>query len=177
MNRIILGFCSILASMPLLATNQFDQLHALEQQHQREVAAAAAEQARQAAAEQARLAEQRRVEQRQQQEAQRLADNRASALRKEKQAEEQRLRNRNEKYEDQLRAMELESRQLELQARRAVTERTDDYIDADLNEQAARTDVLQSGADATRNLALGNKALLEDTGKAEVNRSSRIFGD
>jgi hypothetical protein len=73
--------------------------------------------------------------------------------------------------------MELESRQLELQARRAVTERTDDYIDADLNEQAARTDVLQSGADATRNLALGNKALLEDTGKAEVNRSSRIFGD
>lgn len=36
--------------MPLPATNRFDQLHALEQQHQREVAAAAAEQARQAAA-------------------------------------------------------------------------------------------------------------------------------
>ena len=177
MNRIVLGFLCVWASSPLFAANKFDQLNVLEQQHQREVEAAAAAQARQVAAEQARVAEQERAKQRQQQEAQRVADNKASALRKEKQAEEQRLRSRDEKYQDEIRAMELESRQLDLQAKRAKTKRTDDYIDADLSEQAARTDVVQSNADASRDLALGNKALLEDTGKAEVNRSNRIFGD
>jgi len=177
MNKIILGFCSILASMPLLAANQFDQLNALERQHQQEVEAATAEHARQVAAEQARVAEQERAKQRQQQEAQRLAANRASAERKEQQAEAQRLLSREEKYQDEIRAIELESRQLDLQAKRAEVKRKDDYIDADLSEQAARTDVVQSSADANRNLALGNKALLEDTGEAEVNRSNRLFGD
>ena len=47
-------------------------------------------------------------------------------------------------------------------------------LEADLSEQAARTDVVQSNADASRDLALGNKALLEDTGKAEVNRSMEL---
>ena len=177
MNRIVLGFCCALASLPLLAANQFDQLHVLEQQHQQEVEAATAEHARQVAAEQARVAEQAKAEQRQQQEAQRLAANRASAQRKEQQAEVQRLRSREEQYQDEIRAIELESRQLDLQAKRAEVKRKDDYIDADLSEQAARTDVVQSSADANRNLALGNKALLEDTGEAEVNRSNRLFGD
>jgi hypothetical protein len=36
---------------------------------------------------------------------------------------------------------------------------------------------VQSKADATRNVSAGTKSLLEDTGKADVNRSSKLFGN
>ena len=76
-----------------------------------------------------------------------------------------------------MRALELEERRLALQAKRARTARANDYIDAELRDSAARTDVIQSEADSARNVTSGAKSLLEDTGKADVNRSSRLFGE
>ena len=90
-------------------------------------------------------------------------------------AENKRVRSREEAFEDELRALELEERRLELQAKRARTARANDYIDAELRDQAARTDVIQSEADSLRNVTSGTKALLEDAGQAEVNRSKRLF--
>ena len=112
-----------------------------------------------------------------QQVAQQAAAQKAAAQRQVQDAENQRVRSREESFEDELRALELEERRLELQAKRARAARANDYIDAELRESAAKTDVIQSDADALRNLSSGTKALLEDSGKAEVNRSNRLFGE
>ncbi len=92
-------------------------------------------------------------------------------------AEEKRQRTREESYEDELRALELEERRLALQAKKAKVARANDYIDAELRDSAARTDVIQSEADATRNVSSGAKSLMEDAGEAEVNRSNSLFGE
>lgn len=92
-------------------------------------------------------------------------------------AEEKRQRTREESFEDELRALELEERRLALQAKKAKVVRANDYIDAELRDSAARTDVIQSEADATRNVSSGAKSLMEDTGEAEVNRSNSLFGE
>lgn len=60
---------------------------------------------------------------------------------------------REESFEDELRALELEERRLALQAKKAKVVRANDYIDAELRDSAARTDVIQSEADATRNVS------------------------
>ncbi|MNC53026.1 hypothetical protein D3C75_1024060 [compost metagenome] len=86
------------------------------------------------------------------------------------------MQTREEGFEDELRALELEERRLQLQAKKAQVARANDYIDAELRDSAARTDVIQSNADSARNVTSGTKSLLEDAGKAEVNRSNSLFG-
>jgi len=76
-----------------------------------------------------------------------------------------------------LRALELEERRLALQAKKAKVARANDYIDAELRDSAARTDVIQSNADSARNVTSGAKSLLEDSGKAEVKRAGSLFGE
>lgn len=57
--------------------------------------------------------------------------------------EKQHDKNREQSYEDELRA-------LNLQVLRAKANRTDDFIDADLAKSAASTDGIQADADRTR---------------------------
>ncbi len=73
---------------------------------------------------------------------------------------------RDQTYEDALRRLELENRRLELQAKSTRVKRENDFVDQDLKERAARTDVIQSEADATRNLSSGGKKLMQSEGKA-----------
>ncbi|MGB4072454.1 DUF5384 family protein [Pseudomonas sp.] len=176
MKQIVLGSVLTLLALPALA-NQFDQLYQIEQETKQAQANAEAERIRQAAAEQARAEARDEANRRQRAASQQAAAQKAAAQRQVQDAENKRVRTREEGFEDELRALELEERKLELQAKRARAARANDYIDAELRESAAKTDVIQSDADASRNVTSGTKALLEDAGEAEVNRSNRLFGE
>lgn len=176
MKHIVLGSALALFTAPVLA-GQFDELHQIEQQTKQAEAAAEAERLRQAAAAQERADAREAAARQQQAAAQRAAQQRAAEQRQVQAAEEKRQRTREESYEDELRALELEERRLALQAKKAKVARANDYIDAELRDSAARTDVIQSEADATRNVSSGAKSLMEDAGEAEVNRSNSLFGE
>jgi len=176
MKHIVLGSALALLAMPTLA-GQFDNLYQIEQQTKQAQANAEAERLRQAAADRAREEARSAADRRQRAVAQQAAQQRALEQRKTQELEHKRVQTREEGFEDELRALELEERRLALQAKRARTARANDYIDAELRDSAARTDVIQSEADSARNVTSGAKSLLEDTGKADVNRSSRLFGE
>ncbi|MDH0142962.1 DUF5384 family protein [Aquipseudomonas alcaligenes] len=176
MKHIVLGSALALFTVPVLA-GQFDELYQIEQQTKQAEAAAEAERLRQAAAAQERADAREAAARQQQAAAQRAAQQRAAEQRQVQAAEEKRQRTREESYEDELRALELEERRLALQAKKAKVARANDYIDAELRDSAARTDVIQSEADATRNVSSGAKSLMEDAGEAEVNRSNSLFGE
>ena len=176
MKHIVLGSVLALFTMPTLA-NQFDNLHQIEQQTKQAEAASEAERIRQASAERARDEARSAADRRQRAVAQQAAQQKAFEQRKTQELEHKRVQTREEGFEDEVRAMDLEERRLALQAKRARAARTNDYLDAELRDSAARTDVIQSEADSARNVTSGAKSLLEDTGKAEVNRSSRWFGE
>ena len=176
MKHIVLATVLALLTMPTLA-NQFDNLHQIEQQTKQAEAASEAERIRQASAERARDEARSAADRRQRAVAQQAAQQKAFEQRKTQELEHKRVQTREEGFEDEQRALDLEERRLALQAKRARAARTNDYIDAELRDSAARTDVIQSEADSARNVTSGAKSLLEDTGKAEVNRSSRLFGE
>lgn len=176
MKRIVLSSALVFFSLPTLA-GQFDQLYQIEQQTKQTEAAAEAKRLRQAAEAQAKAEAREATTRQQQAAAQRAAQQRAAAERQVQAAEKKRLQNREENYEDELRALELEERRLALQAKKAKVARANDYIDAELRDSAARTDVIQSEADAARNMTSGAKSLMEDAGEAEINRSNSLFGE
>jgi len=176
MKHIVLG--TVLAlSAATAAAGQFDQLYQIEQQTKQSEAALETERLRQAAAAQQR-AESRDAAARQQRAAAQRAAAQQAAVRQQAQAvENKRVQTREEGFEDELRALELEERRLNLQAKKAKVARSNDYIDAELRDSAARTDVIQSNADSARNVTSGAKSLLEDAGTAEVKRAGSLFGE
>ena len=72
---------------------------------------------------------------------------------------------REQDYEDQLRALQVEA----LKTRVA---RENDVIDQELKEKAARTDVIKSEADSNRHISEGAKTLMEKEGEARVKKNS-----
>lgn len=182
--------CLVLALVagPIMAQNQFEQLHEIEvqqkqfeaaqQEKQRQlVAAQQAQEKRAYEAERARQQAQQQTYQRQQQAAAQKANEQAQAARAAQQAEQRHLQDRSERFEDEDRALALEERRIKLDAMKARAARTNDFVDAELKDSAARSDVIQSQADATRNISSGAKSLMESTGDAEVNRSNKLFGN
>ncbi|WP_426152028.1 DUF5384 family protein [Pseudomonas sp. DC3000-4b1] len=172
---LALALCAL--SLPAMAQSPFDQLHQVEQQQQEAEAARQAELKRQYDAERARQEAQAADYRRKRLAAEQQAQARRQAERKEEQAEAKRQQARSERFEEEDRALALEERRLKLEAMKARTARTNDYIDAELRHSAAQTDVIQSEADATRNVSSGAKALMENAGEAEVNRSKKLFGN
>jgi len=156
--RLLIGLVFALLATPVIS-GPFDQLHQLEIEHQR---AQSAEAAKAKAQEEANR--QRAVE-------------KAAAQRRATAQENARRQTRTEHRKDQDRALDLEERRLKLQVMKAKADRANEYVDAELRDNAAKTDVVQSHADALRTVSTGAKALLEDTGKADVNRSNRLFGN
>jgi hypothetical protein len=71
---------------------------------------------------------------------------------------------RDQKFEDQNREIDIEAKKLQLDAMKARVARENDYIDQDLKRKAATTDVIQSTADAKRDIGSGTKALLSGVG-------------
>lgn len=139
--------------------------------------------------------EQQRVDMEQQAQQQRAAARvrqqneahaRANKAAQQKKAEQQTLRNKQadivmgqEKkelsYQNELHDLDIQKRQLELQEAKAKAARTNDYIDQDLGRQKAETDVIQSQADANRNVSEGDKNISTSVGKAAENKSKGWF--
>jgi hypothetical protein len=82
---------------------------------------------------------------------------------------------RDQAYEDQLRALEIQQKTLELKRMETRASRESDFIDRDLKNEDAKTDVIQSGADATRALSDGSKTLMQDAGTAAIKKESGFF--
>jgi hypothetical protein len=80
-------------------------------------------------------------------------------------------------YADKKREQDYEDKRRDLLLRKeeARLKRENDFIDQELKEKAANTDVVQSKADVNRNLSSGQKTLLEKVGEAEVKKNSGFF--
>lgn len=132
------------------------------------------QQEQQAAAERAKRAEEQAIAQKQRESEEahrRAASEKAEAAARQQREAVAKEKQRNQAYEDELRKMALEEKQLELQTKKAKVKRADDYIDQELNREKARTDVIQSEADATRNVSTGAKNMMTGIGKGEENKS------
>jgi hypothetical protein len=96
-------------------------------------------------------------------------------LRQQKEAEAEADKKRDQGYQDQLRALDVQQKALAVEAEKARVARSNEYIDQELKEKAAQTDVIKSEADSNRDLSQGTKTLLEKTGDAEVKSQSGLF--
>ncbi|WP_207003882.1 DUF5384 family protein [Trinickia mobilis] len=170
-----IGAALLFGSSAVLAqTNLSDQIgavnSAVSQQKQQE---AEAEAAREEQYRQQQLAQQRAAAQ----QARAAADARArEQARQDRIAAARQAREANdEAYQDQLKELELQQKKLELQARQTQVNRENELIDQQLKRDTAETDLVQSKADANRNISQGQKTLLQDTGTAEVKKASGWF--
>ncbi|MEQ2026289.1 DUF5384 family protein [Xenorhabdus szentirmaii] len=82
---------------------------------------------------------------------------------------------RDQDYEDELRKLDIEMKKLELEKQAIRVKRENDFIDQELKNQAANTDVIQSKADINRNLSSGGKAWLESEGRSREKQHSGWF--
>ncbi|EOA7021212.1 DUF5384 family protein, partial [Escherichia coli] len=64
---------------------------------------------------------------------------------------------------------------LALAKEEARVKRENEFIDQELKHKAAQTDVVQSEADANRNMTEGGRDLMKSVGKAEENKSDSWF--
>ncbi|WP_428376237.1 DUF5384 family protein [Lichenicoccus sp.] len=137
----------------------------------------AAQQQQEAAERDAALAQQAAVEQAQQHQAGIERARVAAAAERERArlADAHADKARDQGYQDQLRAIDVQEKLLRLQAAKARVARENEFIDRDLQKQSAENDVIKSQADAVRNLSSGEKTLLEKTGDAEVKAQSGLF--
>ena len=138
--------------------------------------------AREEAQRQKELAAQRAHEQKLAQIAAQQKAKAAAAAAKVRQAKEnERLADkaRDQGYEDELRALAIEEKRMELAHKKAMLEAqskaADKYVEQDLNVRKAATDVIQSQADANRNITKGIQNNLESQGKAEEKRAGNWF--
>lgn len=82
---------------------------------------------------------------------------------------------RDQSYEDELRSLEIQKQKLALAKEEARVKRENEFIDQEQKHKAAQTDVVQSEADANRNMTEGGRDLMKSVGKAEENKSDSWF--
>lgn len=82
---------------------------------------------------------------------------------------------RDQGYEDELRSLEIQKQKLALAREEARVKRENDFIDQELKNKAAQTDVIQSNADSNRNMSEGGKELMKSEGKAREKKVSGWF--
>lgn len=100
---------------------------------------------------------------------------RIEAANAEKRKEKLADRKRDQGYEDELRKLDIEEKKLMLVEKKAKADRANEYIDQDLRQKSATTDVIQSTADANRNVSEGAKELLKSEGKAREKEASNFL--
>jgi hypothetical protein len=148
-----------------------DQINSVYQVQQRQEEAQGAEhEAQQAAAQD---------ERRKEIAAQRARAAADEARRRQQAAEAEAEKKRDQAYQDRLRDLNIQRQELELQAAKGAVARENEYINSDLARKAAETDVIksqaarvQSEADANRNISTGIKSYLDQSGRAEIQRSA-----
>ncbi|EIY1188607.1 DUF5384 family protein [Salmonella enterica] len=111
-----------------------------------------------------------------------VAKQRAKAAEAERKARQAKLaaeaaqdKARDQSYKDELRRLEIQKQKLALAREEARVKRENEFIDQELKSKAAQTDVIQSHADANRNLSEGGHDLLQSEGKAREEKASGWF--
>ncbi|WP_079774560.1 DUF5384 family protein [Salmonella bongori] len=178
MKKIILGAILFTISGSALSSSLQDQLAAVAQAEQQ----GKNEENRQRDALQAKRDREAQQERQRQANAAALAQQRAKAAEAERKARRAKLdaeatqdKQRDQSYEDELRQLEIQKQKLALAREEARVKRENEFIDQELKSQAARTDVIQSHADANRNLSEGSRDLLQSEGKAREEKASGWF--
>ncbi|MBN6449901.1 DUF5384 family protein [Escherichia coli] len=168
--------CAILASLsyPAIASSLQDQLSAVaeaEQQgkneEQKQHDEWVAERNREIQQEKQRRAN-----------AQAAANKRAATAAANKKARQDKLdaeASADKKRDQKLRSLEIQKQKLALAKEEARVKRENEFIDQELKHKAAQTDVVQSEADANRNMTEGGRDLMKSVGKAEENKSDSWF--
>lgn len=82
---------------------------------------------------------------------------------------------RDQSYEDELRSLEIQKQKLALAREETRVKRENEYIDQELKNQAAHTDVIKSQADANRNISEGGRDLMKSEGKAREEKATSWF--
>lgn len=86
---------------------------------------------------------------------------------------------RDQNYEDELRALALEEKRMELAHKKAMLEAqskaADKYVEQDLNVRKAAADVIQSQADANRNVTEGIRDNLQKNGDAQIKQAGKLW--
>lgn len=182
--RLIVSTCLLFGTVAIAQTQQeqLNNLNAAQNQIQAAEQARQAEMARQQyeAQQQAekRAAQQRAQQQKAQAEQRALQQERearAEQAARERQYEQQKDKEREQAYQDKLRQQVLEARDAELAMKKAKAKRADDFAEQELNREKAKTDVIQSEADATRNISEGGKNLLTGQGQGAAKANSGWF--
>jgi hypothetical protein len=84
---------------------------------------------------------------------------------REQQALADRDRARARAYEDEQRRLDLAERKADISMRRARAERSNEFIDRELSREDAKNNVINSNADANRNISEGGRDMLKGIGK------------
>jgi hypothetical protein len=145
-NLTVVCFCILLSSAAYAQQSLQQQIDAVDRVNQADIAA-------------------REQQQRQMQSEQRLAQQKRDA-------EIQQAKAHNQAYEDQERELQLEEQKTKLAVMKAKANRANDYIDQELNQEKAKTDVIQSDADANRNISQGEKSLMGGVGEGAAKKGS-----
>ena len=87
------------------------------------------------------------------------------ALIREQQARADKDRARARAYEDEQRRLDLVERKADIAMRRARADRSNDFIDRELSREDAKNNVINSNADANRNISEGGRDMLKGIGK------------
>lgn len=175
MKKLLLALSISFCLSPASHAGQMDnQLNALRQAELQNESAKrqqiAAEQAKTKAEQQRQAAAQAAYERKQ------AAARAAAAERQQKlDAERAAARQKEAQYTDSLRDMDLEARKLELERQRARIKRENEFIDQELKRESAKTDNIQSDADAKRAVSQGAKELMQKEGDARVKKESGWF--
>jgi uncharacterized iron-regulated membrane protein len=146
-----------------------DQINAVSAAQDQEQAAQAAAQAEQQAEERAEEARQQALEEQHlaaQPAAQRRQDAAAAAAAAAVAAENKRQQD----FQDEQQELVIAQQKIDLQEQQTIADRENDIINHTLKQQDAQTDLVQSQADSTRDIASGTKTLLQDTGQAELKK-------
>jgi hypothetical protein len=178
MKKIILSVILFTASASSLADSLQNQISAVAQAQQQGVN----EENRERDAQQAILDREAQQESQKRAYAAALAERKAKAIaavrkmRREKiEMEAANDKKRDELYEDELRNLEIQKQKLAVAKEDARVKRENEYIDQELKNQAANTDLIQSNADSNRNLSEGGKDLMKSVGQAEEKKESSWF--
>lgn len=104
-----------------------------------------------------------------------IASAEKKARREKIEAEVKADKTRDHGYEDELRSLEIQKQKLALAREEARVKRENEFIDQELKNQAAHTDVIQSNADSNRNMSEGGRDLMKSEGKAREKKASGWF--
>lgn len=159
--HVVLALLATALPMSAGAQSLSEQINAVSAAQDAQDARIAAAEAAAAAAQQQQAAEADRLAL--------LAERAQARIQQEKLTAALHAQARDQAYQDQLRSLDLQQRNLQLEQEQIATGRENDMIDHALKREDAQADLVQSQADATRDEAEGDKTLLSDVGQADVN--------